>query len=57
MEVQEVNGFQPEYNGDNPNRAWVRQKLAEKGITVDTDAVEVIARLSLLGYFDCYEEA
>lgn len=31
--------FEPEYPGDTPNRKWVRDKLAEKRITVDTIAV------------------
>lgn len=35
--------FKPEYPGDTPNRKWVRDKIEEKGIRVDT--TESIMRL------------
>lgn len=31
----EFENFTPEYPGDTPNRKWVRDKAAEKGIKVD----------------------
>lgn len=34
------NEFTPEYPGDNPNRKWVRDKAAQKGIRLNyTDLV------------------
>ena len=32
--------FQPEYNGDNPNRKWIRDKMEERGIHLNyTDVI------------------
>jgi len=38
----EPGGFKPEYEGDNPNRKWVRDKLAERGTPADTCAIVLV---------------
>jgi hypothetical protein len=48
--------FAPEYDGDTPNRKWVRDKLAEKGVHLDAEAMD-IRFWSIVGNLSSTEEA
>lgn len=42
------NRFSPEYEGDNPNREWVRQQLAKRGQSVDLiDIIKMLPKAQI----------
>jgi hypothetical protein len=45
--------FEPEYQGDTPNRKWVRDKLEEKGTPTDiTSIIKVLPEQHIQWIFD-----
>ena len=49
----EPEGFKPEYEGDTPNRQWVRKRLASKGTPTDlTGVVKVLPDAHILWIFN-----